>query len=410
MDMPSQQGFGTLPRQMDMPPQTQYSGASTLPRSFRTGSPMTGRSSSPVIREIPIQHVSSNQASQASTQPNVGHQTGPYGYTIYTGQQPGGGPGQQPSYPQQQPPAPMYPQASSNVASNAQSGYPQQGSAYAQSSAHAGYPSSAQGNYPETTWTQNTQVNPPQTTSQATYPQTNNTNSQSSIPLGYPQSSTQSNQGNSTPTPSAGTHETISRDPQLRQVPITHETSRQPQEQRATSTPPSQPQKNETPTSSNRESPESTTQSGNETSTPKKKPSTPMEQIDEVVQNIQEYEQRVSQFKGTKKDKEYKLLEEMLTRNLLRLDGVEAGCDDNVRQRRKQTVKEIQAYLDQLELKAFSREQNCDSDKTKNSETENNNDSSDQSKMGDNKNEPMKSSDIEKRSVRDIVNQVEHKC
>jgi hypothetical protein len=53
-----------------------------------------------------------------------------------------------------------------------------------------------------------------------------------------------------------------------------------------------------------------------------------MEQIDEVVQNIQEYEQRVSQFKGTKKDKEYKLLEEMLTRNLLRLDGVEAGCDE----------------------------------------------------------------------------------
>lgn len=414
-----QQGFGTLPRQMEMPPQQMYTGSTTLPRSFRTGSPM-GRSSSPVVREIPIQHISSNQASQQPAQANVGHQSGPYGYTIYTGQQQGGGQGQPMSYPQpgggQGPPmsypqqlpqhqAPSYAQASSNVSTNAPTGYPQQANVYAQASAQTGYPVS---NYPETTWTPTT--NYQQTSSQSTYtPQNTQSNSQSSTPLNYPQ---QGNQGTVIPMPSAGTQETISKEPQIRQVPVTHELSQKPQDQRATSTPPNQPQKSEPPSSY--QTPEPTSQpdnGGNGTTAGSKKPCTPMEQIDEVVNDMKEYEQRVAQFQGTKKDKEYKVLEEMLTRNLLKLDMVEAGCDDNVRQRRKQTVKEIQAYLDQLELKAFA--QSCDTDNTKMEQTDNNNDNKDLSKLCDNpggQNEAMGDSDIPRRSVKEIISQVENKC
>ncbi|CAG2220260.1 unnamed protein product [Mytilus edulis] len=223
--------------------------------------------------------------------------------------------------------------------------------------------------------------------------------------------------------------ETISQESKLREIPIAHETfvprqpppqqqQQKPQEQRVTPTPPSQSQRSETPNSS-RQSPETAAQSGNGngTSTLKKKPSTPMEQIEEVVNNIGEYEMRVTQFKGTKKDKEYKVLEEMLTRNLLKLDGVEAGCDDNVRQRRKQTVKEIQAYLDQLELKAFSQEQSCEMEtSSKDERTENNNksaslESTKPNNNGNGKTEPMDTSDLQRKSVREIVDQVENtKC
>lgn len=451
---PSQQGFGTLPRQMDMPSQSTYS--STLPRSFRTGSPMSGRSSSPVVREIPIQHLSSNQPSQPQPPPqqqSTAQHTGPYGYTIYTGQQPGGGPGQPISYPQQPPPPftsqqPAYAQASSNSSSqggypphamaqaSAQAGYPNnsQSSAYSSSTQSSGYPNSTQGSYPDTTWTATPQASYPQTTPQTSYPQTSSQPHSTNTQTGTLPTQQGTSIPQTTPQP-----ETISQEPKLREIPIAHETfvprqppphqqthmpqqpqqqQQKPQEQRVTPTPPSQSQRSETPGSS-RQSPETATQSGNGngTNTLKKKPSTPMEQIEEVVNNIREYEMRVTQFKGTKKDKEYKVLEEMLTRNLLKLDGVEAGCDDNVRQRRKQTVKEIQAYLDQLELKAFSQEQSCDMEtSSKDEQTENNNkngslESAKPNNNGNGKTEPMDTSDIQRKSVREIVDQVENtKC
>lgn len=83
---------------------------------------------------------------------------------------------------------------------------------------------------------------------------------------------------------------------------------------------------------------------------------TPLDMIHDILCECQQYEERVTTFKGSKKDKEYKLLEEMLTRSLLKLDGIESGQDLSIRQARKAAVKEIQSYLDQLELKAFSEE------------------------------------------------------
>lgn len=405
---PMQQGYSTLPRHMQ---DAQHTGSATLPRSFRTGSParsgspMGGRSASPVVREIPIQHIQSSNQSQTSghqappgsyrpaQQGQQGHQAGPYGYTIYTGNSPQGGtppPGQQ-AYPGQQPPSFTQSQASSTASASAHGGYPQT-SAHASSSAHAGYPESSMHS---TTATHH----PPSQTSTNTNQSQHSTASQMSQP----------------------SQETYSQEPKLRQVPVSHQTSQHTQENVSQGS--SHAERSATPGSS-RQSPESTGaqsqgEKSNGNSTPKKKkPTTPMEQIEEVISNVKEYSARVNQFQGTKKDKEYKLLEEMLTRNLLKLDGVEAGCDDNVRQKRKQTVRDIQAYLDQLELKAFSQEQSSDAPakKEEDMQTENDN-NSEPPQPCDNDNEKQESmdtseeSDIPRKSVKEMVDKVESaKC
>lgn len=86
-------------------------------------------------------------------------------------------------------------------------------------------------------------------------------------------------------------------------------------------------------------------------------PKTPLDAINAILSECQQFKERVNSFSGMKTDKEYKFLEEMLTRRLLKLDGVESGNDMNIRQARRAAVKEIQSYLDQLELTAFSSAQ-----------------------------------------------------
>ncbi|KAK3087689.1 hypothetical protein FSP39_009194 [Pinctada imbricata] len=80
------------------------------------------------------------------------------------------------------------------------------------------------------------------------------------------------------------------------------------------------------------------------------KPPSSLDIIEKILKDVKEIENQVNEFRGKKTDKQYKYLEEMLTRSILKLDGVESGNDDQVRQARRQAVKEIQGYLDQLEL------------------------------------------------------------
>lgn len=61
----------------------------------------------------------------------------------------------------------------------------------------------------------------------------------------------------------------------------------------------------------------------------------------------------VDEFVGRKSDKSYRVLEELLTKELLLLDSVETQGQEAVRQARKDAVQKIQAILDQLEKKAF---------------------------------------------------------
>ncbi|CAG5130229.1 unnamed protein product [Candidula unifasciata] len=78
--------------------------------------------------------------------------------------------------------------------------------------------------------------------------------------------------------------------------------------------------------------------------------------INGVMKEVKELEERVNSFKGVKADKEYRYLEEMLTRSLIKLDSVEPGSNDSVRQARRQAVRYIEAAVNLLELKAVSHE------------------------------------------------------
>jgi hypothetical protein len=96
---------------------------------------------------------------------------------------------------------------------------------------------------------------------------------------------------------------------------------------------------------------------------PAPKPKTPEERafeiIDGVMAEVRELEATVNTFAGVdKNDKQYRYLEEMLTRSLLKLDSVDTAGQDNIRQARKQAVRMIQAALDLLELKAHANAQN----------------------------------------------------
>ena len=55
---------------------------------------------------------------------------------------------------------------------------------------------------------------------------------------------------------------------------------------------------------------------------------------------------------GSRQDKEYIYLDEMLTRELLKLDDIETEGRENVRQARKNTIKSIQDTISLLETKA----------------------------------------------------------
>lgn len=60
----------------------------------------------------------------------------------------------------------------------------------------------------------------------------------------------------------------------------------------------------------------------------------------------------VENFTGTKKDKRYLFLDEMLTRNLIKLDNIETEGKENIRQARREAIKCIQKCIAVLEAKA----------------------------------------------------------
>jgi len=77
--------------------------------------------------------------------------------------------------------------------------------------------------------------------------------------------------------------------------------------------------------------------------------------INQTIAEANELHAAVEQFAGAdKSSKQYRYLEEMLTRLLLRLDGVDSAGSDRIRTMRKDAIVSIQAILDQLELKIIA--------------------------------------------------------
>ncbi|XP_061449025.1 BAG family molecular chaperone regulator 4 isoform X2 [Rhineura floridana] len=78
-----------------------------------------------------------------------------------------------------------------------------------------------------------------------------------------------------------------------------------------------------------------------------------IQKVLQVMEGVEQLEEEVDEFVGKKTDKDYWLLEEMLTKKLLELDSIETGGQDNVRQARKEAVHRIQAILEELERKGL---------------------------------------------------------
>lgn len=60
----------------------------------------------------------------------------------------------------------------------------------------------------------------------------------------------------------------------------------------------------------------------------------------------------VEQFGGKRGDKDYMYMDEMLTRNLLKLDTIDTNGKDSIRMARKEAIKCIQTSIAVLEAKA----------------------------------------------------------
>lgn len=86
---------------------------------------------------------------------------------------------------------------------------------------------------------------------------------------------------------------------------------------------------------------------------PEKK--SPEEVTLQKIQNIEEklkgYHADVEKFSGTNKEKQYRYLDEMLTRCMLELDEIDTMGLDTIRLARKAAVKKVQASIDLLESK-----------------------------------------------------------
>lgn len=82
----------------------------------------------------------------------------------------------------------------------------------------------------------------------------------------------------------------------------------------------------------------------------------PTEQIQAIQKDVLELMTQVENFTGKYRDKQYLYLDEMLTRNLLKLDNIETEGKDAIRQARREAIKCIERCIGILEAKAAANE------------------------------------------------------
>ena len=84
--------------------------------------------------------------------------------------------------------------------------------------------------------------------------------------------------------------------------------------------------------------------------------------LNKIMENVLDLEKQISDFQGEKDSKEYKFLDEELTRKLIALDKIEA---DNVRQQRKESIDSINNLVSILESKTKTNQAENLESKTK---------------------------------------------
>lgn len=77
-----------------------------------------------------------------------------------------------------------------------------------------------------------------------------------------------------------------------------------------------------------------------------------LEQIELIMAEARKQQIEVDKFVGSKKDKLFLMIEEMLTRLLIKLDRIDSEGKEEIRNARRDAVKQVQASLDLLESKA----------------------------------------------------------
>lgn len=77
-----------------------------------------------------------------------------------------------------------------------------------------------------------------------------------------------------------------------------------------------------------------------------------MEKLEEVRRAVEGLAAQIEAFTGCKGDKEYLYLDEMLTRHMLSLDGIDTGGRDDIRGLRKEAIRSINRCLSLLDLQA----------------------------------------------------------
>ncbi|KAG8180159.1 hypothetical protein JTE90_002285 [Oedothorax gibbosus] len=81
-----------------------------------------------------------------------------------------------------------------------------------------------------------------------------------------------------------------------------------------------------------------------------------LQQIAVVLQNVEDLVVRVEGYNGRGRDKQYRFLDEMLTRCMLRLDDVDTENREDIRNARKAALRQVQSCIDRLEAKADESE------------------------------------------------------
>ena len=90
------------------------------------------------------------------------------------------------------------------------------------------------------------------------------------------------------------------------------------------------------------------------------------DQLSKIAEEVDVLEPQVCAFSGQRKDKSYIILDESLTKILLRLDMIESNGDEEIRNSRKRLVTRVQSCIDELERKVatgVTSDVNCDNGK-----------------------------------------------
>nr|XP_023022811.1 BAG domain-containing protein Samui [Leptinotarsa decemlineata] len=79
---------------------------------------------------------------------------------------------------------------------------------------------------------------------------------------------------------------------------------------------------------------------------------TPIEQIQVIQKDVSSLMEQVQQFTGKSRNKQFLYLDEMLTRNLIKLDNIDVQGQESIRSSRKEAIKCIEKAIGILEAKA----------------------------------------------------------